>query len=203
MTYHGWYASGTAFQNWFKMENAVGNAGITVYPDALNNMWDLGGDSDLVFFDEIMKQLGDTYCINPSRVLGFGFSFGGKFMNYLGCRRAGYVKAIAVGDGSDGGPGSRCGRLPVLFVHRTHDNDERIDWARGAKNAWVSRMGCSAEAEPGDLTFNCAVNSGCRNPGNVTFCEDTFFDPSWPADWNHTVRDNYRAYVWQWFAALN
>jgi len=208
MTFHGWYATASAFQSWFKMEDAVGTSGITVYPDAIGGLWDLTGDRDLLFFDELVSELGKTYCINPARVLGFGFSYGGKFMNHLACNRAGYVKAISVGGGSDGGTGVRlsdggeCGRLPVLFAHRTRDPDERIEWARAARDRWVSRMGCSASAVPNDPTFNCQQNPSCRAPGAVSFCEDTFFDATWPPDWNHTVRENYRAYVWDWFTAL-
>ncbi len=200
LTFHGWYADSDKFEQWFKMEESVGNAGLTVYPDAVNGLWDLEGESDLLFFDELVKQLGDAYCINPSRVLAFGFSFGGKFVSHLACRRAGHVKAAAIGDGSDGGGYAGCGRLPMLFVHRTHDADELIAWGKGARDGWASRMGCSATPlAVGDPAMNCVSNAACKAPGSVEFCEDTFFDPTWPQDWNHTVRDVYRAYVWNWF----
>jgi polyhydroxybutyrate depolymerase len=215
IAFHGWYADGAAHESWFKMEDYVDNAAFVVYPDAVGGLWDLGGDSDLVFFDEMVKQLGQTYCINPSRVFGFGFSYGGKFMNHLGCKRAGYVKAISVGDGSDGGDGLSCGRLPVLFTNRTVDNNELVAWGRAASANWVTLNGCSAattisdgppSAAPvggtADKTQNCVTHASCAAPGTVTFCEDSWFDPSWPTDWNHTVRDVYRAYTWRWFNAL-
>jgi poly(3-hydroxybutyrate) depolymerase len=184
------------------MEDYTENEAFVVYPDAANGLWDLNGTSDLVFFDEMVKQLGETYCINPSRILGFGFSYGGKFMNHLGCKRAGYVKAISIGDGSGGGDGLKCGRLPVLVTARTADTDELPAWGKAASQAWASFDKCTMDTIVSDTTMNCVSHTGCKTPGDVTFCEDTFFDASWPKDWNHTVREPYRSFTWKWFKAL-
>jgi hypothetical protein len=136
-------------------------------------------------------------------------------VNHLGCRRAGYVKAISVGDGSDGGDGLNCGRLPVLVTNRTMDDNELVAWGRATSEHWVTLDGCSAATTisdgpasaapvPGtaDKTQNCVTHSSCASPGTVTFCEDSWFDPSWDPSWNHTVREVYRAYTWHWFNAL-
>lgn len=202
LTYHGWYATGRGFQSWFKMESYVGDDAFTVYPDAINTLWDLAGNSDLEFFDDMVAMLGQTFCIDPSHVYAFGFSFGGKFMNHLGCHRAGYVRAISIGAGSGGGAMQGCGRLPVLFVHRTHDPDELISWARSAEALWTGTNGCLTSTDMLSPQFNCSTHQNCMAPGSVTFCEDTHYDPSWPADWNHTVREEYRAYIWSYLKNL-
>ncbi|AKU93928.1 LpqC [Labilithrix luteola] len=201
--FHGWYTDGRSFESWFQMEQYVNNEAFVVYPDAANQLWDLEGTSDLVFFDDLVKTLGETYCIDPSRVFGFGFSYGGKFAHHLGCQRAGYVKAISVGDGSWGLDPLQCGRLPVLVTHRTHDNDELVAWGKTAADNWVTINGCTADTTISDPTMNCTLHPNCRQPGGTTtFCEDTWFDATWPNDWNHTVREPYRTFTWQWFAAL-
>jgi polyhydroxybutyrate depolymerase len=197
-TYHGWYATARGFQSWFKMDSYVGEDAFTVYPDAINTVWDLGGNSDLLFFDEMVAMLGQTFCIDPSHVYAFGFSFGGKFMNHLGCNRAGHVRAIAIGAGSGGGAMQGCGRLPVLFVHRTHDPDELISWARSAETVWSGTNACAPATALLNPEFNCTTRQGCMAPGSVTFCEDTDYDPTWQADWHHTVRENYRAFLWSY-----
>ena len=202
MSFHGWYADGAAHESWFKMEDYTEDEAFVVYPDAVAGLWDLNGTSDLVFFDEMVKQLGETYCINPSRVLAFGFSYGGRFMNQLGCKRAGFVKAIAIGDGSGGGDGLSCGRLPVLVTVRTADTDERPEWGKAASETWASLDRCAGGTDATNATLNCISHKGCKTPGEVTFCEDTFFDASWPKEWNHTVREPYRAFTWKWFKAL-
>jgi len=202
LAYHGWYASGTGHQSWFHMESYVENQAFVVYPDSSGPVWDLAGTTDLVFFDEMMTKLGESYCIDPSRVLAFGFSYGGKFVNHLGCKRAGWVKAISVGAGSWGGDGQKCGRVPVLVTHRTQDTDEVIAWGRNVADSWSYIQKCSATSQPSHGSMNCTTRQGCVGPGDVTFCEDTFFDASWPVAWNHTVREPYRLFTWQWFAAL-
>ncbi|MCA9584001.1 MAG: hypothetical protein KC657_01440 [Myxococcales bacterium] len=202
LTYHGWYANGRDHQSWFEMEKYVDDEALVVYPDAAGPTWDISGETDLVAFDGMMKALADAYCIDPSRVLAFGFSYGGKLVNHLGCKRAGYVKAISVGDGSWGGDGKACGRLPVLVTHRTRDNDELIAWGREVRDKWTRLDGCAPERDVSDAEMRCETQRGCAAPGSVTFCEDTFFDASWPAEWNHTVRESYRLFTWRWFKAL-
>lgn len=201
LTYHGWYATGPAFRDWFRMENAVKDDGFTVYPSSDGPLWDTSGQKDVEFFDAMMKMLGETFCINPANVLAFGFSHGGIFMSQLGCYRAGYVKAIAIGAGNTSGPDTGCGRLPVFLVSRTRDTDEPVGNGQNARRTWVARNSCSANTSTPDA-MNCIEHQGCKVPGSVTWCEDTFYDPTWPAEWNHTVRDVYRAQVWKWFQGL-
>lgn len=202
LVYHGWKVDGRAFQGWFEMEKYVSNQAFVVYPDASGGLWDLSGQSDLVFFDEMTKMLEGTYCTDPSRVLGFGFSYGGHFMSHLGCERAGHVKALVIGAAGGEGKIEGCGRLPVLYTHRTKDLDEVISGAYASAARWAKRNGCTTEIATVDAQMNCSTHVKCSAPGSVTFCEDTFFDPGWPAAWNHTVRDTYRAHAWSWFAAL-
>ncbi len=211
MVFHGIEASGVAHESWFKMEDYTNSEAFVVYPDAAgaNAYWDVSGDSDLVFFDQMVKQLGETYCINPSRVLGYGFSYGGYFADHLGCKRAGYVKAIAVGEGGTVGH-SKCGRVPVLITTRTHDTNEPPSHGVGVETAWTATETCGAagastpqtDSNSGENMGYCRVHASCKTPGTLTYCEDTSFDASWPTDWNHTVREYYRTFTYQWFKAL-
>ena len=211
MVFHGIQASGAAHESWFQMEHYTQNEAFVVYPDAAgaNAYWDVDGDTDLVFFDEMIKQLGETYCINPSRVLGFGFSYGGHFADHLGCARAGYVKAIAIGDGGPGGPALHCGRLPVLITTRVLDTNEYEAYGKNAFNRWMTLDSCTADSDKtlqsdnGEDMGYCTTQRSCKNPGGLTFCEDpSAFPAGSPPDWNHTVREYYRAYTYSWFKAL-
>lgn len=201
LVFHGIQTTGRDFQSWFRMEDYVDDEAIVVYPDAENGYWDPQGDKDLVFFDTMMKKLGERYCIDPSKVLGFGFSWGAYFAHHLGCKRAGWVKAISGGAGGAYGASS-CGRLPVLVTHRTADPDERVANGRQATAMWTKLAGCTGGEVISNVEMNCLSRGDCVAPGAVTFCEDTFFDATWPATWNHTVRESYRAFTWRWFAAL-
>lgn len=206
LAYHGWQTEGPDFEAWFKMEEQVNGEAFVVYPDAVNGYWDLQGDTDVTFFDDMVKMLGDTYCIDPSHIMGLGFSYGAYFMNILGCKRAGYVKAIMLGDGGWAGDGTSCGRLPVLVVVRTMDTEEPPSHGQVADRQWASLNKCTPNAtQPTNTDLNCSAQMGCSSPGQLSFCTDTSsladipgYDPSW----DHTVRPQYQAYGYQWFKAL-
>ncbi len=203
MMFHGIQSSGPDFESWFTQEKFVNNEAFVVYLDAANNgYWDTDGDTDLVYFDEAVKKLGETYCIDPSRVFGFGFSWGAYFANHLGCKRAGYVRAVMAGEGGYGGGVTGCGRLPVLIVNRTADtSNEPVSRGKNAEADWIKLDVCGASTSM-DTTMNCTTHTACKNPGGtVTFCEDTSslsgipgYDPSW----DHTVTEPYRTYAWTW-----
>jgi len=202
VVFHGWYATGKAFQTWFKMEEHVRGEAIVVYPDAAGPMWSLVDERDTTFVAGLLDDVAATYCADRARVLAFGFSFGGKFTHKLGCTSTKLVKAIAVGDGSLGGGLVGCGSLPVLVTHRTRDDDERFAWGKTAAETWARGNGCTSATDPIDPAHGCVAFRGCKPGAPVTFCEDTYFNPSWPHDWNHTVREEYRDLTWAWFSKV-
>ena len=203
LTFHGWYTNGRDFQKWFKMEEHVEGAAFTVYPDSSGPTWDVTGDRDIDFAAEIVESLSNAYCIDRTRVFALGFSYGGKLVHHLGCKRSGLVRAISVGDGSwQQENGSACRALPVLVTHRTRDHDELLAWGKDAASRWAKINGCSQETDQTDVAHGCVAYRGCTAPGSVTFCEDTHFDAAWPKDWNHTIREEYRSLTWKWFMSV-
>lgn len=203
LTLHGWNGNGKDFQQWFEMEKYVDDAAIVVYPTARSGVWDFHGDTDLDFMAEVLDQIADTYCVDRGRVLAFGFSFGAKMAQHLGCKRPDLVKAVAAGAGSWAEKTPACVTpIPVIDVHRTRDDNETMQGAKDAVKRWATFDQCSGDTEPSELGHNCVRHRGCAVAGGVTFCEDTHYDPSWQKSWNHTVREEYRALVWRWFEGL-
>jgi poly(3-hydroxybutyrate) depolymerase len=200
---HGRGSDGLGFQDWFKMESFTEESAIVVYPDARQGLWDIHGDTDLEFFDEMIDGLASAYCVDRARVFAIGFSYGGKMVHHLGCKRAGRFKGISVGDGSWIDRASTCDRLPVLVTHRTRDHDELFTWGKDAAEWWSKVNGCSPHTEETDAEHGCFGWKGCAAGASVTFCEDRYFNAAWPRDWNHTVREEYLKLTWRWFASLH
>ena len=199
---HGWRGTGATFEEWFEMEKYTDDQAIVVYPDAEDGIWDFHGDRDLDFLATVLDEVGTRWKVDRSRVLAFGFSFGAKMAQHLGCKRPDLVKAVAAGAGSWASRTPTCGKpVPVIMVHRTTDTNESMAEARDAAGRWASFEGCGPET-PSPLGNGCQLRTGCQAPGSVTFCEDTHSDPKWKDSYNHTVREEYRALVWRWFAAL-
>lgn len=201
LTFHGWYADGRAFESWFKMEDHVDGAAFTVYPDSKGPTWDITGTSDLDFAADVVEAMTNAYCIDRAHVFALGFSYGGKLVHHLGCKRPGLVRAISVGDGSWASD-TGCSPIPVLVTHRTRDHDELVAWGTDAAKRWAKIDGCTGETEPTDAAHGCIAYRGCTAPSSVTFCEDTHFDAAWPKDWNHTIREEYRTLTWRWFMSV-
>jgi polyhydroxybutyrate depolymerase len=203
LTLHGWQGNGPAFEKWFEMEQYVEDSAIVVYPDAREGVWDFRGDADLDFTADVLDALAEQYCVDRTRVLAFGFSFGAKMAQHLACKRPDLVKAAAAGAGSWAEKTPKCvAPIPVLVVHRTRDDNESMSAARDAVNRWVAFDQCRRDSEPSPLGHGCVRYPACAAGSSVTFCEDTHYDASWPRTWNHTVREEYRRLVWQWFAGL-
>ena len=201
LVFHGWYTNGRDFASWFKMEEHDEGA-FTVYPDSDGATWDISGSRDLDFVGDILEAMSNAYCIDRSRVLALGFSYGGKFVHHLGCKRPALVRAISVGDGS-WAQETGCAPMPVLVTHRTRDHDELVGWGKDAAERWAKIDGCSGPPEVSDAEHGCVTYRGCTSPSTVTFCEDTHFDPTWPKEWNHTIREEYRSLTWSWFKRVS
>jgi polyhydroxybutyrate depolymerase len=201
LTFHGWYANGRAFESWFKMEDHVDGAAFTVYPDSKGPTWDITGSIDIDFAADVIEAMSNAYCIDRAHVFAFGFSYGGKLVHHLGCKRPGLVRAISVGDGSWASD-TGCRPIPVLVTHRTRDHDELVAWGKDAAKRWAKIDGCAETTDVTDAAHGCVAHRGCAAPNTVTFCEDAHFDPAWPKDWNHTVREEYRSLTWKWFMSV-
>ncbi len=201
LVFHGWYTNGRDFASWFKMEDHDEGA-FTVYPDSAGPTWDISGDRDLDFVADILEAMSNAYCIDRSHVFALGFSYGGKFVHHLGCKRPTFVRAISVGDGS-WAQEAGCAPMPVLVTHRTRDHDELVGWGKDAAERWAKIDGCAGPPDVSDAEHGCVTYRGCTSPTTVTFCEDTHFDPTWPKEWNHTIREEYRSLTWSWFKRVS
>ena len=200
LTFHGWTSNGRDFEKWFKMEDHVGGAAFTAYPDSRTGIWDFAGASDLDFSAELIGAIADAYCIDRARVLAFGFSYGARFVHHLGCKRPDLVRAIVAGAGG-WDKETDCSPMPVLVIHRTRDDDQRIPMGKAAAARWAKVDGCSEATTVTDGPHGCFAYRDCQ-AGAVTFCEDHHFDATWKRSWNHTVREEYRDLAWSWFIAL-
>ncbi len=199
LVFHGIGDDGKHFADWFEMHTQVGEAAFTVYPDA-DGAWDLHGEKEPAFVEQIVSVMGERHCIDPSRIFAFGFSWGGKLVSHLACRRDTPLRAAGIGDASyhPYGPGS-CAPMDVFVTVRTHDDDEKPEWGKDAAKRWAENGRCAAEPVAVPNERGCTTWPGCEGGHRVVLCEDSFFDPSWPKEWNHTVRKESLALAWRFF----
>lgn len=92
------------FQNYVKqalvvfMEGIPGTSGYVVDKKGLLNGWQMflndHGNRDVLFFDEVLKDLTKNYNIDASRIYVVGHSNGARFVNVLWAERADKIAAI-------------------------------------------------------------------------------------------------------------
>ena len=199
LAFHGWGSNGRQFESWFGYEKYVEDGAYVVYPDSEGDHWDYAGGRDIGFVTSIIERMAATYCVDTTRVLAVGFSYGGRFVNHLGCRAPSLVRGIVIaGSRWDAGETSCIQPMPVLVVHRTHDKTMPIKGGRDAAERWAKIDSCKG-TEP--IANGCLAWNGCE-AGAVTFCEDVHYDPEWPSSWNHTMRESYELLAWRWFEQL-
>lgn len=101
---------------------------VVVFPEGTGDpvRWDTSGDpaanADLAFFDALLAEVGDTACIDTSRVYATGLSNGAMFTSYLVCERSEVIAAAApVAGVTDIEPCPAEEPVPLFAIHGTAD----------------------------------------------------------------------------------
>jgi polyhydroxybutyrate depolymerase len=119
-------------------DTASRDQAVIVYPQGLDNNWDLytpfATNNDMPWIQSLVSEIATKVNIDRSRVFGHGFSGGAFFVAQMACRVGGVFKAISVHAG--GGPEEtqvavsrwpngcvQCagGPVPTLVVHGSSD----------------------------------------------------------------------------------
>jgi polyhydroxybutyrate depolymerase len=122
---HGLAANGAQQQLYSQFDNVADTAGfIVVYPDGLNNQWNLVTAVDVDFISQLVDTLRANYSCN-SCLFATGMSNGG-FMSYkLACEMPQPLTAVAVVSGNMSSiQAAFCAAgtgLPVMHMHGTSD----------------------------------------------------------------------------------
>ena len=171
-------------RDWFAVEGKMAST-LAVYPQALPRArsdgtggniprWDLSGNADLAFFDAILGELSDAYCVDRAHVFVTGFSSGGNFSQHLACLRQHDVKGMAVVAGP--GPFSDAcgGAVPTWMTHDVNDDALPISDARSSRDFWAELNGCEKStwsSLPG--AAGCKTNTSCPAGEPLVYCEST------------------------------
>lgn len=173
--FHG-YTSNAWQQQLYSGMDAVADSNhfIVVYPDGLNNAWNVGfglapynsGVDDVGFTNAMIDTLMAYYSINPNRVYACGMSNGGYFSHRLACELENRIAAVASVTGTlTDSTAVHCSTsrdVPVMQVHGTSDpvvNYNGMLQSYGVEatlNYWIGDNGCSI---PGDTVFIANTNT--------------------------------------------
>lgn len=158
LNYHGINTTATQQQNYSQMNTVADlNNFIVVYPQAVNNSWNLNGNAgspnDSLFTTILMDSLIARYSINTSRIYICGMSMGGFMCYNLLCALENRIAAAAIVSGNmSDATKSNCNlsrSIPILHIHGTDDQLVPYNGSFGISdvestiNWWVLNNACS------------------------------------------------------------
>jgi polyhydroxybutyrate depolymerase len=132
---------------------------------------------EVPYFDAVLAELEDSYCIDKEKVFLSGFSSGSWEAITLGLARGGIVRGIATGAGGLREKRPTPSRIPMAAILLTGKNDgaNPIDGPTGsaaARDLILATNGCvgtDTKAFAGDA--DCKQYTGCPATFPVVWCE--------------------------------
>jgi len=116
---------------------------IVVYPNGLNNTWDITGNKDVQFISALIDTMHSRYNVDLNKVYATGFSMGGYMSHRLGCALSYRIAAIAPVSGLNASYQCNPTRpVPVLQIHGVADSIVRYSGVGSTISGWVNRNRC-------------------------------------------------------------
>lgn len=171
------------------LEATFAGEALFVYPDGLPHRdcrgatcWDRDPEGrDVALFDALVPRLAAEQCADPSRVLAFGHSRGGRFVEVLACHRAPQLLGAAMIAAGPDNVASCPGALPIWLSHGLDDRTIDFSAGEGHRDAWAARNDCASPGNDWPLDA-CSPLPGCPADTPVTWC------PTTEGDWSgHAV----------------
>lgn len=165
----------------YGMSSRIGDSTILVAPQGLgtdddpdDTGWPNTGGRDIAFVRAMIDWLGQSYCIDASRIFSTGFSYGGIMSNTIGCQMPDVFRAIAPMAGAMFGRSANCEEPPgiaVWMVHGTEDETVTYEQGETARDVFLAKNGCDATAEPTPIEpEGCVEYQGCAAGTPLVWC---------------------------------
>jgi poly(3-hydroxybutyrate) depolymerase len=188
--WHG--RTGTAAQvarNYYNLKNTLGSTtifvsgqGLGTEADAADTGWPNTDGQDIAFVRALVTSLESSYCVDKSRIMSVGMSYGGIMSYTIACSMGDVFRAIApIAGASFGGRGTQCvtNHVAVFAVHGTADDQVLFENGTSAKDTYVTRNHCmtttagedptACPASPTDAC-SCLEYQGCDAGYPVVWC---------------------------------
>jgi len=151
---------------------------IFVAPDGIGGGWGNGGNSDVIFTDDMIKKIEEDLCIDTKHLFAHGFSYGGGMSKALACQRPNVFRAVAVYSGAEflSGGCDNGSTSPVAFFGAHSISDPICGYSSGEaiRDRFVKNNGCTPQSPPkvsqSQLTHICTTYQGCKAGYPVEWC---------------------------------
>ncbi|NLG07273.1 hypothetical protein GX553_02345 [Candidatus Peribacteria bacterium] len=204
LAFHGRTNSAAQVRAYYGLDRAASDAFIA-YPAAMQHdtgtyHWSDPGDRagelrDIAYFDALVEDMANRYCIDLDRIFVAGHSLGGWFANSVACIRGDVVRASASVGGSS--VITECaGPSAALIAHNPNDRMASFTASELTRDLRLEVNACPADASPAQLrSLQCVQYVPCSAGNPVLWCpHEQDYDPrgnyyphTWPTDFGDTI----------------
>ncbi len=118
---------------------------LLVFPNGINNAWDIGGTRDTNYVLAIIDKMAQDYNINRNRVYLTGFSMGGMFTYHCANMIPEHIAAFCPVSGYPMGEKKAVSSrpVPIMHFHGTGDDVCVFSGVQPTLDAWIDRNKCN------------------------------------------------------------
>ncbi len=156
--------------------NLANNSTIFIAPDGTGSPlgWPNGDGAQLVFTDDMLKQVENDLCIDTTRIFANGFSYGGGMSYAIACDRADVFRAVAVYSGAQLS-GCKDGKKPIAYYgsHGVDDGTCQFSGGCALRDHFAQVNACTAQTPPQPSAGGahiCTSYQGCSAGHPVRWC---------------------------------
>jgi polyhydroxybutyrate depolymerase len=195
---HGMEQTASAQQLYTRLDPVADREGfVVVYPNGVDNAWDVVGDRDVTFILALIDTLVARHGIDRARVYATGMSMGGFMSHRLACAASEHIAAIGpvAGLNVSGFSCTLTRPVPVMQIHGTADSLVPYSGVAATIDGWVSRNGCSGTPvvtdpyPPSDSSSATSMSyyGPCDEGSEVVLLTVEGAGHVWPGGWGATT----------------
>lgn len=177
--HHGCSSSAQRENNIVPLDARIGDTAILVKARAADNCWDTNtAGPDIAYWDAMVADVEARWCVDQTRRFATGYSSGSFMTHRLACIRGDMFRGVATIAG--GQAGNNCtGDPAALLIHDLNDGTVNISASESARDNYLTRNGCDANATPTPTADPpCVAYQGCAAGKPVIWCQTTGQDHS-------------------------
>jgi polyhydroxybutyrate depolymerase len=139
--------------------------------DATTSGWPNTNGGDIAFLNAMLTWLESKLCVDTTRILSTGMSYGGIMSNTIGCQMPDVFRAVAVMSGALFGRTSSCKShdIAAWITHGTADPTVDISGDETARDQYLADNHCGTTSTAVDPS-PCMSYDGCDSGYPVVWC---------------------------------
>jgi hypothetical protein len=174
-------------------------------PQTADHCYSAGPDGDnakspeLAYFDQLLTETLNNFCIDTSKVFLGGYSSGGWFTSLMACNRATKLRGVGwAAAGLQKNHDECMGPVAAIITRGEQDTGTPLDQTLAARDDLIKRNKCTMDTKPwapGNASFDsssCLEYQGCTPGYPVVWCPT-------PGGHTNTVNDTHLSTQGFWY----